>query len=437
MGGIARLAIQLGHKVTGSDQNCYPPMSEQLEALGIELHQGYDAEQLTPQPDLVIVGNALSRGKPVVEALLESNIPYTSGAQWLGEHILRNKWVLAVAGTHGKTTTASMLTWILEQAGYHPSYLIGGVPANFEYSARLTDSNFFVIEADEYDTAFFDKRSKFVHYHARTLILNNLEFDHADIFPDLAAIENQFHHLVRTVPKSGLVIQADEQPALQRVLERGCWSARTTYGRNSKSDWQYQLLADDGSVAEFYYQQQAVGTLRWEIPGLHNIHNALAATIAARHVGITPELTLAALSQFRNSRRRLELRGEVSGVAVYDDFAHHPTAIRTTIDGLRRRVGEKRIVAVLDIRSNTMKQGVHRAELNDALAQADEKIVHIPEGVAWQGEGLDSDIKVQSSVNAIIEYLAGILKPGDQLLIMSNGGFDNIHARILAKLESM
>ncbi|HCV78657.1 MAG TPA: UDP-N-acetylmuramate:L-alanyl-gamma-D-glutamyl-meso-diaminopimelate ligase, partial [Pseudomonas sp.] len=358
MGSLAVLAKEAGHRVTGSDANVYPPMSTQLEAQGIELTQGYDPAQLDPAPDLVVIGNALSRGNPAVEYVLDKGLPYVSGPQWLAEHVLQGRWVLAVAGTHGKTTTTSMLAWVLEHAGMSPGFLIGGVPQNFGISARLGGTPFFVVEADEYDSAFFDKRSKFVHYRPRTTILNNLEYDHADIFPDLAAIERQFHHLVRTIPSSGLIIHPTAETALVRVLEMGCWTPVQTTGAGGQ--WQARLLAEDGSRFEVLFEGQVQGTVNWELTGQHNVANALATLAAARHVGVVPSLGVAALSEFRSVKRRMEKVAEVRGVTVYDDFAHHPTAIATTLQGLRARVGSERIIAVIEPRSNSMKLGAHR-----------------------------------------------------------------------------
>ncbi len=355
MGSLAVLAKEAGHRVTGSDANVYPPMSTQLEAQGIELTQGYDPAQLDPAPDLVVIGNALSRGNPAVEYVLDQGLPYVSGPQWLAEHVLQGRWVLAVAGTHGKTTTTSMLAWVLEHAGMSPGFLIGGVPQNFGISARLGGTPFFVVEADEYDSAFFDKRSKFVHYRPRTTILNNLEYDHADIFPDLAAIERQFHHLVRTIPSSGLIIHPIAETALVRVLQMGCWTPVQTTGAGGQ--WQARLLAEDGSRFEVRFDGEVQGTVNWELTGQHNVANALATLAAARHVGVVPAMGVAALSEFRSVKRRMEKVAEVRGVTVYDDFAHHPTAIATTLQGLRARVGGERIIAVIEPRSNSMKLG--------------------------------------------------------------------------------
>jgi len=438
MGGIARLAIEKGHQVTGSDQNCYPPMSDQLTDLGINLHQGYSAEVLDESVDSVVVGNALSRGNPAVEALLNSNQFYTSGPQWLRENILQDKWVIAVAGTHGKTTTASMIAWILEATGFNPGFLIGGVLENFGVSARYTDSPFFVVEADEYDTAFFDKRSKFVHYRARTCILNNLEFDHADIFEDLAAIETQFHHLVRCIPDNGLVIHPHNHQAIDRVLERGCWTAKQSFSEDGQmpSDWRFEKVNADGSLCHIYQRDNLIGQLSWDLIGDHNLNNALAAIAAAHHVGVTVKDAIKALSCFKNVKRRMELRGIVNRVSVYDDFAHHPTAIKTTIDALRAKVGKQRVIAIVDPRSNTMRLGCHKDRLIDSVKQADLTIFHIPDSYQWY---LDTspfaNIQSRSSVKEILNYLAPKVKAGDHILIMSNGAFDDIHHRLLQDLE--
>ncbi len=436
MGGIARLAIEKGFKVTGSDQNCYPPMSDQLTEMGVSLHQGYDAQQLTPAADCVVVGNSLSRGTPVIEALLNSNQKYRSGPQWLNENILQDKWVIAVAGTHGKTSTASMVTWILEATGYNPGFLIGGVMENFAVSARLTESPFFVVEADEYDTAFFDKRSKFVHYRARTCILNNLEFDHADIFDNLAAIETQFHHLVRTVPQNGLIIRPSESAPLDRVLERGCWTEKEEFSCEPEAvtDWRAEKLVADGSQFKIYFKNDYKGTLCWSLIGDHNVNNALAAIAAARHVGITVEDAIKALQEFKNVKRRMELKGKVREIDVYDDFAHHPTAIKTTLKGLRDKVGEGRIIAVVDPRSNTMKMGIHKETLVDSVQQADICIFHTPESIDWQLYLNNNRVTALSSSEEIIDEVKKVAQPGDSILIMSNGGFDNIHNKLLERL---
>ena len=438
MGGVAVLARALGHSVTGSDAKVYPPMSTQLEAEGITLREGYDPAHLEPAPDLVIIGNALSRGNPAVEHVLDRGISYTSGAQWVAENILAHRWVLAVAGTHGKTTATSMLAWILEYANLKPGFLVGGVPENFGVSARLGDAPFFVIEADEYDTAFFDKRSKFVHYRPRTAILNNLEFDHADIFPDLAAIRRQFHHLVRSVPGSGLLVVNGADAQLAQTLEMGCWTPVEKFG--DPAGWQAEPLLPDGSRFRVLFQGKEQGSVEWELIGTHNVLNALAALAAARHAGVPVKTGCAALQEFRNVKRRMEVRGTVRGVTVYDDFAHHPTAIHTTLDALRARVGNKRIIAVLEARSNTMRMGVHRAELGPALAGADQVILFQPAEFPWDihivTAALNGRARVFRSVDEIVTVLGQELRPDDQVLIMSNGGFDGIHAKLLARLAA-
>lgn len=437
MGGIAVLAKALGHRVTGSDAKVYPPMSVQLESQGIALMEGYRAENLDPRPDLVIVGNALSRGNLEVEAVLAQGIRYTSGPQWLSEALLQDRWVLAVAGTHGKTTTTSMLAWILEYAKLSPGFLIGGVPENFGVSARLGDAPFFVVEADEYDTAFFDKRSKFVHYRPRTAILNNLEFDHADIFPDLAAIQRQFHHLVRTVPANGLLVVNGEDANLAATLAQGAWTPIERFG--AAAGWRARLLADDGSRFEVAYADKALGTVDWPLLGIHNVNNALAALAAARHAGVPPATAIAALGEFRNVKRRLELRGVVQGISVYDDFAHHPTAITLTLDALRRRVGRQRIVAVLEARSNTMRMGVHRATLAGSLAAADRVLLFQPDDLGWDmgdiAGALGQKASLHAGVDDIVANLQRELKSNDHVLIMSNGGFGGIHQKLLGVLH--
>ena len=382
MGGIAAIAKQAGHRVTGCDANVYPPMSTQLEAQGIELIEGWAPQQVELKPDLFVIGNVVSRGNPLMEAILDRNLAYISGPQWLYENVLREKWVLAVAGTHGKTTTTAMLAWILEDAGLEPGFLIGGVPENFGVSARLTASAFFVIEADEYDTAFFDKRSKFVHYHPRTAILNNLEFDHADIFADLAAIETQFHHLVRTVPGSGLIVANGLEASMERVLARGCWTPVERVG--VEAGWHSGIPAPDGSF-DVKLAAKLQGTVHWDLLGSHNQHNALAALAAARHAGVPVTQAIAALGRFRNVKRRLEVRGSVNGVTVYDDFAHHPTAIELTIAGLRSKVGKARILAVLEPRSNTMKMGVMKDSLGPSLRGAD-LVFCYTNGIGWDAQ---------------------------------------------------
>ncbi len=439
MGSLALIARSAGHQVSGSDQNIYPPMSTQLQSEGIELMDGYDPAHLQPRPDLIVVGNVMSRGNPVIEYMLAEGLPFTSGPQWLSEHILRDRWVLAVAGTHGKTTTSSMLAWILEDAGLSPGYLIGGVPNNFGLSARLGEAPFFVIEADEYDTAFFDKRSKFVHYQPRTLILNNLEFDHADIFADLEAIQTQFHHLLRIVPPNGLVIQNQDDTALAQVLARGIWTPVENYGQGSDAVWQSRLQRDDGSCFEVLYQGESLGTVDWSMTGGHNVANALAAVAAARHAGVIAEAAVDALNRFDGVRRRMELRGEVGGVKVYDDFAHHPTAIATTLQGLRKQVGTGRILALLEPRSNTMRMGVHNDRLPVSLENADRVMLYEPEGLGWNLDGVASALgeraNVYHTIDSIIDAVIAEAKQGDAVLIMSNGAFGGIHEKLLEALQ--
>lgn len=437
MGSLAVLAKELGHRVTGSDANVYPPMSTQLEAQGIELMQGYDPAHLEPAPDLVVIGNALSRGNPAVEHVLNKGLPYVSGPQWLADHVLQGRWVMAVAGTHGKTTTTSMLAWVLEHAGMSPGFLIGGVPQNFGVSARLGGTPFFVVEADEYDSAFFDKRSKFVHYRPRTAILNNLEFDHADIFPDLAAIERQFHHLVRTIPGEGLIIHPTAESALVRVLGMGCWTPVQTTGEGGQ--WQARLLSEDGSRFEVLFEGQVAGTVDWSLTGQHNVANALATLAAARHVGVVPELGVAALSAFQSVKRRMEKVAEVRGVTVYDDFAHHPTAIATTLDGLRKRVGDAPVIAVIEPRSNSMKLGAHRDGLPDSVKLADQVFWYAPPNLGWDlaatVAGSSVPTRVCDSLEAIIECVKALAVPGTQVVIMSNGGFGGLHGKLAQALE--
>ena len=442
MGGIAAIARAAGHRVTGSDRNVYPPMSTQLEALGIELIEGYDAAQLDPAPDVVIVGNVMTRGQPVVEALLDKGIPYASGPEWLSREVLRDRWVLAVAGTHGKTTTSSLLAWILERAGVEPGFLIGGVPANFQTSARLGAAPFFVIEADEYDTAFFDKRAKFVHYRPRTLILNNLEYDHADIYPDVVSIERQFHHLVRTVPGGGRILWNAADERLQETLAMGCWTPREGFTGHPvpEAHWTGRAAGgvEDFSCFEVLERGRPRGTVQWGMIGAHNMENALAAIAAARHAGVTVEHSIAALNSFAGVARRMQLRGEVNGVRVYDDFAHHPTAITTTVDGLRRRVGSARIIAVLEPRSNTMRMGVHRDSLAGSLAGADQVWLYTPADLGWDATPILGALRGRghgrSDVDALARDLAQTLRPGDHVLIMSNGAFGGLHGKLLAQL---
>ena len=436
MGGIALLARASGHRVTGCDANVYPPMSTQLEAQGIGLIEGYDAVQVDLKPDLFVVGNAISRGNPLLEEILDKGLPYESGPQWLADEVLREKWVLAVAGTHGKTTTSALLAWILEAAGLEPGFLIGGVPQDFGVSARLTSSPFFVIEADEYDTAFCDKRSKFVHYRARTAILNNLEFDHADIFSDLAAIETQFHHFVRILPKSGLIVANGGEASLKRVLARGCWTPVEWFG--VADGWQLGPEEPDGSC-RIGLAGDEIGRLSLPLAGEHNRANALAALAAARHAGVAPAVALDALARFGGVRRRLEVRGEARGVTVYDDFAHHPTAIAATLDGLRRRLDGGRILAVLEPRSNTMKLGVMKARLPGSLEGADLSFCYAA-NLGWDAAAALAPLGGRASafedLDALVAAVAAAARPGDRVLVMSNGGFGGVHEKILAALRT-
>ena len=439
MGGIALLARERGFRVTGSDANVYPPMSTQLQDAGIELMEGYEAAHLQPAPDVVVVGNAMTRGNPAIEYLLNAGIPYTSGPQWLAENLLADKWVLAVSGTHGKTTTSSMLAWILEHADMSPGFLIGGVPANFGVSARSGESDFFVVEADEYDTAFFDKRSKFVHYRPRTLTINNLEFDHADIFPDLAAIQRQFHHLVRCVPGEGLVVHRDATGAINDTLAQGCWTPCQSFSVEGAADWSANLLAPDGSAFTVQGPDSPDLEVRWQFRGLHNVENALAALAAARHVGVIPRDAVAALNGFTGVKRRLELLGTERGVWVYDDFAHHPTAIASTLAGLRASEAQGRVVALIEPRSNTMRMGEHRASLAAATADADRVYWYQPPGMDWSLDTVISESRVPASlaqdIDGLIEAVVNDAQPGDVIVIMSNGGFGGIHGRLLEKLR--
>jgi len=441
MGGIAALARAMGHHVTGSDRNVYPPMSDQLEQLGIELMQGYDAAQIDVAPDVFVIGNVLSRGNPLVEAILDAEAPYTSGPEWLARHVLPGRWVTAVAGTHGKTTTSSLLAWILEYAGLGPGFLIGGIPGNFGMSARLGSGQHFVVEADEYDTAFFDKRAKFVHYRPRTAVLNNLERDHADIYPDVAAIQWQFQQLLRMVPASGRVISNAGERHLREVIERGCWTPVDTFGSTPDTDAQWSLSVEPaGDYSQFDIQagSRHVGRVTWPMPGRHNAENALAAFLGARHAGVPEPVIIEAIAQFRGVRRRLEVRGRVNDIVVYDDFAHHPTAIAATIDGLRRRIGCGRLVAVLEPRSNTMKLGTHRAALGAALAGADRVWLFQPPSIDWDVAGAVAELgtraRVRPDLDDLLADLVAELEPGDHVLIMSNGGFGGLHARLLASL---
>ncbi len=441
MGGIAAIARAAGHRVTGSDRNVYPPMSTQLEALGIEIVQGYEAGQLEPAPDIVVVGNVMTRGSPVIEALLSSGIPYTSGPEWLAANVLRGRWVLAVAGTHGKTSTTSMLAWILEAAGREPGFLIGGVPANFGVSARLGRAPYFVIEADEYDTAFFDKRAKFVHYHPRTALLNNLQFDHADIYPDIEAIERMFHQLVRTVPGDGRIVANASDEHLKRALALGCWTPVEGFSRLPGAGARWTVEAPEGGdYSEFRVLENgaARATVRWSMFGAHNAENALAAIAGAQHAGVAVEDAAAALGGFKGIKRRMEVIGRVRNVTLYDDFAHHPSAIATTIDGLRRRVGKARIVAVLEPRSNTMKMGVHRETLGAALGGADLVYLYEPPKLDWKIAdslgALRARARIVNDIDALVTELAGVAAAGDHIVIMSNGGFGGLHRKLLDAL---
>jgi UDP-N-acetylmuramate: L-alanyl-gamma-D-glutamyl-meso-diaminopimelate ligase len=440
MGGIAAIAKAAGFRVTGSDHNVYPPMSTQLDALGIDYVQGYGADQLDGKPDVVVVGNALSRGSPVIETMLDRGLPYTSGPQWLAEQVLRDRHVLAVAGTHGKTTTSSMLAWILEHAGFEPGFLIGGVPTNFDATARLGRSPYFVIEADEYDTAFFDKRAKFVHYRPRTAILNNLEYDHADIYPDVASIRRQFHQLVRTVPGAGRLIVNGDDAQLALTLSEGCWTPRETFGSAPDASWAARDEPHDPARFSVLRGGSKVADVEWSLLGKHNVMNALAAIGAAAHVGVPPEQAALALRDFRGVKRRMEIRGVVGGVTVYDDFAHHPTAIETTLAGLRARVGQARIVAVLEPRSNTMKLGVHRDQLAPALALADRSWFLNAPDLGWDlpeaVKSLGPSARCVSTVEALVRAIADDSRPGDHVLVMSNGGFGGLHEKLLADLRS-
>jgi UDP-N-acetylmuramate: L-alanyl-gamma-D-glutamyl-meso-diaminopimelate ligase len=434
MGGIAAIAKAAGHRVTGCDANVYPPMSEQLRGLGIELIEGFAAEQIALRPDIWIVGNVVTRGNPLMEAILDRGERYTSGPQWLAEQVLAGRHVLAVAGTHGKTTVSTMLAWILEQGGRSPGFLIGGVPVDFPTSARLTESKYFVIEADEYDTAFFDKRSKFVHYRTRTAILNNLEFDHADIFDDLAAIERQFHHFVRTVPHAGLIVANGDDTALKRVLAAGCWTPVEYFG--AAGGWEAGVADEEGGF-EVACQGRVLGRLRWQQLGAHNRLNALAALAAARHAGVDSATAIAALSRFSGVRRRMQLSGEAAGVTVYDDFAHHPTAIRTTIDGLRQRVGKARILAVLEPRSNTMKRGVLKDALPASVAAADRIFVYSA-GLGWDAASVFAPLgdraRCLDDLERLLTAVINEARTGDHILVMSNGGFGGIHEKLLERL---
>ncbi|MDE2304989.1 MAG: UDP-N-acetylmuramate:L-alanyl-gamma-D-glutamyl-meso-diaminopimelate ligase [Gammaproteobacteria bacterium] len=442
MGGVAAIARGAGHRVTGSDRNLYPPMSTQLEAIGIEVIDGYGAGQLDLDPDVVVVGNAMTRGMPVVEAMLDRGLAYLSGPQWLAEEVLHGRHVLAVAGTHGKTTTTSMLAWILESAGLSPGFLIGGVAENFAATARLGQPPFFVIEADEYDTAFFDKRAKFVHYRPRTAVLNNLEFDHADIYADLAAIERQFNQLLRTVPASGRVIVNADDRNLAETLAAGCWTPREGFSLAAPgAEWSAHIEPDSaGARFEVIANRRAVARVEWPLLGAHNVMNALAAMAAAHHAGVSPERAAAALCSFRGVKRRMEVRGRVRGVTVYDDFAHHPTAIAATLEALRARVGGARVIAVLELRSNTMKRGVHRDVLAGAFAAADEVWLYDPPDLGWDLRAalaaLGDKARFAPTVEGLVAALAAALRADDHVLVMSNGGFGGLHGKLLEALAA-
>ena len=437
MGGLAALAREAGHTVTGCDANVYPPMSDQLRALGIELIEGFGADQLALKPDVFVIGNVVSRGNPLMEAILDAGHAYTSGPQWLSDHVLQGRHVLAVAGTHGKTSTTAMLAWVLEHAGLQPGFLVGGLPINFDVSARLGKPGApFVIEADEYDTAFFDKRSKFVHYRPRTAVLNNLEFDHADIFDNLAAIERQFHHLVRSVPASGRLVVNAREESLQRVLAMGCWSEVVRFGARKETPGEWRARGEPHAF-DVLRGSLKIGRVDWSLLGEHNQLNALAAIAAAEHVGVPPDAAAKALAQFKNVRRRLELRGEVNGVRVYDDFAHHPSAMRTTVNGLRRKVGDARILAVFEPRSNTMKLGAMKALLPWSLEEADLAFCHSA-GLGWDAAQALSPMAAQAvvcdNIDQLVAAVVAATKPGDHVLCMSNGGFSGVHAKLLAAL---
>ena len=439
MAGIAVLARTLGHEVSGADANVYPPMSTQLETQGIVLIEGYDPAQLDPAPDMVIVGNALSRGNPCVEYLLNSGLRFTSGPQWLHDEVLPGRHVLAVSGTHGKTTTASMLGWVLEAAGLKPGFLVGGIPANFGISARIGDGRYFVIEADEYDTAFFDKRSKFIHYRPATLIINNIEFDHADIFADLAAIRREFHHLVRILPNLGLIVALQGDPEIQKVLEMGCWTPVEYFGEGG-AKWSAQPVQEDFSAFEIRIDGKGAGMVRWGLIGRHNASNALATAAAAAHVGISVVSVCEAFSGFKGVKRRLETLACINGISLHDDFAHHPTEIHATLSALRKKVGEERIIAIMEPRSNTMRLGVHRQTLADSFADADRVLFYQPDNINWDLSSATGHLgekrAIYASIDEIIADIGRTAKPGDHVIIMSNGGFGGIQQRLITSLQS-
>ncbi|VGM96409.1 UDP-N-acetylmuramate:L-alanyl-gamma-D-glutamyl-meso-diaminopimelate ligase [uncultured Avibacterium sp.] len=439
MGGVAIIAKQMGYKVTGSDVNVYPPMSTFLQENQIEIIPNYDPAQLDPAPDLVLIGNAMKRGNPCVEYVLEKGLPYTSGPQWLHDNLLRDRWVLAVSGTHGKTTTTGMLSWILEKNGLNPGFLIGGIAGNFGTSARLGESPFFVIEADEYDTAFFDKRSKFIHYNPKTLIINNIGFDHADIFDDLKAIQRQFHHMIRTIPASGRILSFANEQSVKETLEMGCWSEQQFLGEGQ--EWYAERITNDCTEFSVYHFGEKVAEVKWNIVGQHNMHNALMAIAAAYHAGVSIENACAALGSFINAKRRLELKGEVNGISVYDDFAHHPAEILATLTALRDKVGGGvRILAVLEPRSNTMKMGVHKDELAPALARADHIFLLQPDNIPWDVVEIANQCVQPASWTANLDKLVDMIvaeaKPSDHILVMSNGSFGGIHQKLLDKLAN-
>ena len=436
MAGLAMLAKEQGHQVTGSDANVYPPMSTQLAAQGITLYQGFEPEHLNPKPDMVIIGNAMCRGNPLVEMILNEGMAFTSGPAWLAEHVLSGREVIAVAGTHGKTITSSMLAWILTAENLEPGYLIGGIPCNFERSAALGKAPYFVIEADEYDSAFFDKRSKFIHYLPRIAIINNLEYDHADIFPDMAAVRLQFHHFVRTLPSQGLLLKPYQDPEIEKVIQMGCWTAQESFSID-EGDWQAVNVAPDGSSFSLLYKGEEQGCLSWSFIGKHNVRNALAATAAAHAIGIDSQAAISALQSFKGVKRRLEVRGVKRGITVYDDFAHHPTAIATTLQGLRQKVGEARIIAVLEFASYTMLNGIHSENILSAFRDADRIIWASPKN-SWDADQLAAEarttIEVYADVSEIINAIVSSAQPGDHIVIMSNKSFGNIHDRLLENL---
>ncbi|MDG2939223.1 UDP-N-acetylmuramate:L-alanyl-gamma-D-glutamyl-meso-diaminopimelate ligase [Bisgaard Taxon 10/6] len=437
MGGVAIIAKQMGYQVTGSDINVYPPMSTFLEQSGIKIIPNFDVEQLQPAPDMILVGNAMKRGNPCIEYMLENRLPFTSGPQWLHDNLLRNRWVFAVSGTHGKTTTTGMLSWILDQNGLEPGFLIGGISGNFGVSSRLGNSDYFVIEADEYDTAFFDKRSKFVHYNPKTLIINNIGFDHADIFDDLKAIQRQFHHMIRTMPQSGLVLSNAAETSAKETLAMGCWSAQQFVGE--EQEWYAERITNDCSQFAVFHHGEKVAEVTWNIVGQHNMHNALMAIAAAHHAGVSVENSAKALAGFVNAKRRLEVKGEVNGVTVYDDFAHHPAEIQATLTALRDKVGGGvRILAVLEPRSNTMKMGHHKDEIAPALVRADHVYLLQPDNIPWEVVDIANNCIQPASCTADLDKLADMIvaeaHPSDHILVMSNGSFGGIHQKLLTKL---